>query len=84
MYLKPVDFVAVPPGVTTTIVRTPAVPAGSVAVILDDVAVRTVATAPPTLTVRGAMKLLPSIVSVEPPRRLADVGDTVVIVGAAT
>ena len=78
-----VSAVTDPPAVVTTIFCAPASPIGVVAVITVALLVKTVALAPPTVTVALA-KLVPMIVIVVPPATGPLDGLTLATVGAST
>ena len=74
----------VPPGVVTSTLAVPAVPAGAVAVmVVAFTTVRPVAAVPPIVTAVAPVKPVPVIVTVCPPANGPDVGLMDVTVGAA-
>ncbi len=76
--------VAVPPGVVTTTLRTPAAPAGVTAVtVVAFTTVTPVAAAPPTVTKLVPVRFVPVIVIVVPPVVGPVFGDMPAMVGAA-
>ena len=84
-YVNAPVWVTLPPGVVNTTSFRPAVPAAVIAV--TEVALSTftlVAATPPTTTLLAPVKLVPVMVIVVPPKAEPDVGETVVMVGAAT
>ena len=84
MYWSAAPVVLVPPGVATVTSTVPAVPAGEVAVICEEVTTVTLlATFAPNLTVGGPAKLVPVIVTAVPPPVGPEVGLMPVTVGVA-
>ena len=84
-YVNAFVAVAVPPGVVTSTLFAPAVPADVTAVTLvDETTTTLVAATPPTVTLVAPAKLAPVIVIAVPPAVEPDVGETEEIVGGAT
>ena len=74
----------VPPGVVTSTLAVPAVPAGVVAVIeVEETTVTLVAAAPPIVTLVAPVKPVPAIVTPVPPPVGPVVGEIAVTVGGA-
>ena len=78
-------LLTVPPMVVAVTTCAPALPIGVIAVIVVEFTTTTlVAATPPTVTLLAPVKFVPVIVKAVLPKVVPDVGDTLVMVGAAT
>ena len=79
------DVADVPPAVVTVTSTTPVLPAGEVAVMdVAELTVKPVALFAPNLTAVAPVKLVPVIVTVDPPPAGPEVGEIAVTVGRPT